>query len=147
MKKYLCIGTLLTILMSCSPSPKNRELIKHKMTLYKSSQIKIDDEDNDWTILTSGDTLRNVNDSGGTKFFKFDKFDDNKYVIKIIYAGGKDVNMSSKVVLENDNIFILSTTETSRSSDDCCLDISLVVFEITTKVKNPIFKNSFDQFK
>jgi hypothetical protein len=147
MKNYLCIGTLLTVLLSCSTSSKNRELIKHKITLYKSSQIKFDDEDNKWTILTSGDTIKNVNNSSYTKFFKFDRIDSTKYLIKIIYAGGKDATMGGKVVLEEDNTFILSPTVLKLAPTNCCLDISLVVFEITTKVKNPIFKNSFDQFK
>jgi hypothetical protein len=146
MKKYLCIGVLLTMLLSCSSSPKNKESFKIKITFYKSSQIKLDDQD-DWAILTSGDTIRNINESGGTKFFKFDRIDSTKYLIKIMYVGGKDATMGGKVVLEGDNTFILSPTVLKLAPTNCCLDISLVVFEITTKVKNPIFKNSFDQFK
>jgi hypothetical protein len=145
MKKYLYIGIAMIMVLSCSPQQKNRGTFKIKITSYKSSQIKFDDETNDYTVLTSGDTIRNVNDGGGsTKFLKFDKIDSTKYLIKVMYVGGKDANMGGKVVLEEENTFILSPTEIKKAPNNCCLDISLVIFEITTKIKNPMFKNSLD---
>ena len=143
MKKYLCIGTLLIIIWSCSAPKKDRGSFKTKITHYKSSQIRLDDDTNDYTILVSGDTIRNVNDSGSTKFFKFDKIDSAIYLIKIIYIGGKDEKMGGNVVLKDENTFILSPIGIKKAPTNCCLDISLVIFEIRTNIPNPVFKNSF----
>ncbi|MCU0470752.1 MAG: hypothetical protein MUF58_19370 [Arcicella sp.] len=145
-------STALVILkMSCTLKKTKKEDIFYKVTSYNSNQIKFNDSSNEFVVVQNGDTIRNVNDSGSTEYFKFDKLSNSRYLIKVLYVGNEGSNIGGEIKIDEGNFFIVSPIVFKKTSNthslNCCLGNNLVIFDVITTIQNPIFKNSFSHFR
>ncbi|GAB3512255.1 hypothetical protein [Emticicia fontis] len=143
--KYLFLLFFL-FFFSCE---KKREIAQIK---FKAYSVELPDEFKQESIdshlttnyyFSNGDTLDFVNDATPEEDLIYTKKDDSTYVIKVLFGAPEGAEFGGKIYTDNKNSFYLSTDAGKIPKEYRGLSGHIIIFEINTNIKNPMFKNDF----
>lgn len=144
MRKLLfCI---FLIFISCK---ERKELAQIRFKAYSIElpdyfkRVRLDDAFTETYYLTNGDTLNFVNDAFQDKDLVYSKKNDSTYVIKILFGAPEGAEYGGRIYTNRKGVFYLSSDKRGKTKPYRGLTTHIIIFEVSTRIKDPRFKNYF----